>query len=56
MLGLDVMRLQSRTLAALGRAAYFSLQAAFHIGWRDLNAGTWIARIQPQGSVLRATG
>src|SRR5262249_8192747 len=47
-LGLDVMRLQSGTLAALGRAAYFSLLAAFHIGWRDLNVGTWIALIQPQ--------
>ena len=33
--------------AALGYAAYFSLLSAFHIGWRDLNVGTWISRIQP---------
>ena len=48
--------LQSSTLAALGRAAYFSLLSAFHIGWHDLNVGTWIARIQPQEYTLRATG
>ena len=52
----NVSRLQSGTLAALGRAAYFSLLSAFHIGWHDLNVGTWIARIQPQEYTLRATG
>ena len=52
----NVSRLQSGTLAALGRAAYFSLLAAFRIGWRDLNVGTWIERIQPEEYMLRATG
>jgi hypothetical protein len=51
-----VSRLQSGTLAAIGRAAYFSLLSAFHIGWRELNVGTWIARIQPREYALRATG
>jgi uncharacterized protein YjbI with pentapeptide repeats len=42
--------------SALGYAAYFSLLSAFHIGWRDLNVGTWIARIQFREYTLRATG
>jgi uncharacterized protein YjbI with pentapeptide repeats len=51
-----ITRLQSGTLGAIGQAAYFSLLSAFHIGWRDLNVGTWIARIQPREYALRATG
>ena len=35
---------------------YFSLLSAFHVGWRDLNVGTWIARMQPREYTLRATG
>lgn len=35
---------------------YFSLISAFHIGWRDLNVGSWIARIHPGDYSLRATG
>ncbi|MDP6708607.1 MAG: pentapeptide repeat-containing protein, partial [Alphaproteobacteria bacterium] len=35
---------------------YFSLLSAFHVGWRDLNVGNWIARINPQEYDLRATG
>ena len=52
----NVTRLQPKPLAALRYAAYFSLLSAFHIGWRDLNVGTWITRIQPREYVLRATG
>lgn len=37
-------------------ALYFSLLSAFHIGWRDLNVGTWISRLQPRDYTLRATG
>jgi uncharacterized protein YjbI with pentapeptide repeats len=37
-------------------AIYFSLLSAFHIGWRDLNVGAWIARLHPQEFTLRATG
>jgi hypothetical protein len=51
-----VCRLQCGTPAALGYAAYFSLLSAFHIGWRDLNVGTWISRAQPREYALRAIG
>jgi hypothetical protein len=37
-------------------ALYFSILSAFHIGWRDLNVGTWISRLQSREYVLRATG
>lgn len=43
-------------LAAFGQAFYFSLVSAFHIGWRDLNVGSWIARMQPREYALRARG
>jgi hypothetical protein len=51
-----VERLQGGAWKALLYAAYFSLLSAFHIGWRDLNVGTWITRIQPRDYRLRATG
>jgi len=51
-----INRLKSGPLAALGYAAYFSLLSAFYIGWRELNVGGWIARIQPKEYTLRATG
>lgn len=35
---------------------YFSILSAFHIGWRDLNVGNWIARIQLREYTLRASG
>jgi hypothetical protein len=35
---------------------YFSLLSAFSLGWRELNVGTWISRMQPREYVLRATG
>jgi Pentapeptide repeats (8 copies) len=35
---------------------YFSLLSAFSLGWRELNVGTWIARVQSREYVLRATG
>jgi uncharacterized protein YjbI with pentapeptide repeats len=41
---------------ALRYAAYFSLLSAFHFGWRDLNVGTWISRMQFREYALRATG
>ena len=43
-------------IRGMGLALYFSLLSAFHIGWRELNVGTWISRIQPQEHALRATG
>jgi uncharacterized protein YjbI with pentapeptide repeats len=39
-----------------GYGLYFSLLSAVHIGWRDLNVGNWITRIQPREYTLRATG
>jgi len=41
---------------SIGYALYFSLLSAFHIGWRDINVGNWIARIQPREYTLRSTG
>jgi hypothetical protein len=52
----EVNRLEGGSLVALYYAAYFSLLSAFHIGWRDLNVGNWIARLQPREYALRATG
>lgn len=41
---------------AINYALYFSVLSAFHVGWRDLNVGTWISRIQPREYTLRASG
>lgn len=35
---------------------YFSILSAFRIGWREVNVGNWIARMQPREYTLRATG
>ena len=45
-----------RNWRAYTYAFYFSILSAFHIGWRDLNVGTWITRMQPREYTLRATG
>ncbi len=37
-------------------AFYFSLLSAFNLGWRELNVGNWISRIQKNEYSLRATG
>jgi hypothetical protein len=34
----------------------FSLHSAFHIGWRELNVGNWISRLQLREYTLRGTG
>ena len=49
-------RLHATGLAALLYALYFSILSAFHFGWRDLNVGNWIARIQQREYALRPTG
>lgn len=41
---------------SLRLAFYFSLLSAFYLGWRELNVGTWISRLQKQEYNLRATG
>jgi len=35
---------------------YFSLVSAFSLGWKDLNVGNWISRIQKKEYTLRPTG
>lgn len=41
---------------ALRYAVYFSVLSAFHIGWRELNVGNWISRLQFGTYTLQATG
>jgi hypothetical protein len=38
------------------RALQFSILSAFHLGFRELNVGTWLARVQAHEYTLRATG
>jgi len=45
-----------RNLRVVALGLYMSVLSAFHIGWRDLNVGTWIARMQPREYTLRPTG
>ncbi len=45
-----------KELRMLGWGLYFSVLSAFHIGWRDLNVGSWLVRIQTREYSLRATG
>jgi uncharacterized protein YjbI with pentapeptide repeats len=56
-LGSDSPQLiSSRGLKIILVAVYFSILSAFNIGWRDLNVGNWISRIQPREYTLHATG
>ncbi len=48
--------LDYRGFRALKVAFYFSVLSAFNIGWKDLNVGNWIARVQPREYRLQATG
>lgn len=41
---------------ALQYATFFSLLASFQIGWRELNVGNWITRIQPREYCLTPKG
>jgi uncharacterized protein YjbI with pentapeptide repeats len=52
-------RLKARLRRSLRRvrlAFYFSLLSAFNLGWRELNVGNWISRLQKHEYTLRATG
>jgi len=51
-----VLDSRGKRLQAIGFALYFSLLSAVHIGWRDLNVGNWIARLQSREYMLRAKG
>jgi len=37
-------------------ALYFSLVSAVHIGWKDLNLGTWLSRMQSEPYTFHAKG
>src|SRR5262249_11416242 len=45
-----------RGLSVLFVGLYFCILSAFSLGWRELNVGTWISRMQPREYILRATG
>lgn len=49
-------KFRSRGLMVLVWALYFSILSAFHFGWRDLNIGHWIMRMQTREYAFRATG
>jgi len=49
-------RLTGAGLSTLKWGFYFSVLSAFSIGWRELNVGNWIARMQRREYVLKATG
>ena len=54
--GSEPEKIQTGWWKALGIGFYFSILSSFHIGWRDLNVGSWIARVQRREYALRATG
>jgi hypothetical protein len=43
-------------LRLLGRALYFSLLAATTVGWREINIGIWLKRLQKEEYDLKPTG
>lgn len=49
-------RLNAGWCQAIKIGWYFSLLSAFNIGWRELNVGSWIQRLQPKEYKLQATG
>jgi uncharacterized protein YjbI with pentapeptide repeats len=51
-----VLSFVRRELWMLRIGIYFSLLSAFQIGWREINLGHWIARMQSREYLLRATG
>jgi uncharacterized protein YjbI with pentapeptide repeats len=51
-----VDQVHARGGAALLYAFWFSVLFAFHIGWRELTVGSWLARLQTHEYVLKATG
>lgn len=54
--GCEPERLYKPGVKALGYAFYFSILSAFSMGWRDLNIGNWIVRMQWKEYTLRSSG
>jgi uncharacterized protein YjbI with pentapeptide repeats/phosphatidylserine/phosphatidylglycerophosphate/cardiolipin synthase-like enzyme len=48
--------LKLRWYRAIGLGFYFSILSAFHIGWKDLNVGMWIAKVQRCEYILVGSG
>ena len=54
--GNEPVRLQGLGPSTIKWGFYFSILSAFSIGWREINVGNWIARMQWREYTLRATG
>lgn len=52
----EPVRLSLTGFAGMRFAFYFSFLSAFSIGWRELNVGYWISRLQRREFTLRPTG
>jgi uncharacterized protein YjbI with pentapeptide repeats len=52
----EPIRLYASWLHAPALGFYFSVLSAFNIGWRELNVGNWIQRLQAKEYTLMATG
>lgn len=50
------VRITRKGFGLLRTAFYFSLLSAFNIGWREINVGNWLSRLQSHEYTLRATG
>lgn len=50
------LRLRRSGFRAIPWAAYFSLLSSFNLGFREINVGSWIVRIQPREYGLQAAG
>jgi hypothetical protein len=50
------LQLDKSNSNVIADALYFSFISAFSIGWREIDIGTWIGRLNPNEYTLRATG
>jgi uncharacterized protein YjbI with pentapeptide repeats len=50
------IRLDKSTSNIINDALYFSFMSAFSVGWREIEIGNWIGRLNPSEFTLRATG
>ena len=51
-----IKRVDGALSAAIIFGFYFSLMSAFQMGWRDLNVGAWLSRMQMSRFSFRARG
>jgi uncharacterized protein YjbI with pentapeptide repeats len=52
----DPVRLRLNGLSVFTTALLFSVVSSFRIGWKELNVGDWISRIQSKEYTLQASG